>query len=407
MHIRPILSTLARHKTAASLILIEIALSCAILCNAMFIIGTRVSVLSQPSGIAEDVLIDVRVSGIGNVAEADVRTQEDLAVLRQLPGVTSAAVVNQVPFQAGSWNTLVSTEPDGRGTSLVASQYNFGRGALETFGLTLVAGRDFLPEEHIASESLRGKEDLSHLKIPVILNQAVADRLFPEGQAAGRSIYMGPYLITVVGVVDTLKRATMMGGDRDASVIFPMEMNYNDGGFYLLRVADPAQRADVMTAAVRALERNDPNRLIREPRTYASVRDQHFSADRDMVGLLVIVCVLLLLVTALGIVGLASFWVGQRTRQIGIRRALGATRGQILGYFLTENVLLTSGGIVLGMLLTYGLNQWLMGQYALPRLPWMWLPVGALVLWLLGLASVYGPARRAAGIAPAVATRAA
>ena len=88
-----------------------------------------------------------------------------------------------------------------------------------------------------------------------------------------------------------------------------------------------------------------------------------------MAWLLVAVCVGLLVVTALGIVGLASFWVQQRTKQIGIRRALGATRRQILRYFQTENLLLATIGIVLGMLGAYGLNQLLMGQYELPRLP--------------------------------------
>ena len=124
-----------------------------------------------------------------------------------------------------------------------------------------------------------------------------------------------------------------------------------------------------------------------------------------MIGLLLIVSGLLLLVTALGIIGLASFWVQQRTKQIGIRRALGATRAQILRYFQTENFLLAGIGIVVGMLLAYLLNQWLMGRYELPRLPLLYLPVGAVLLWLLGQIAVFGPARKAASIPPAVATR--
>jgi hypothetical protein len=113
-----------------------------------------------------------------------------------------------------------------------------------------------------------------------------------------------------------------------------------------------------------------------------------------MIGLLIAVSVLLLAVTALGIVGLASL-VQQRTKQIGIRRALGATRGQILRYFQTENFLLATLGIVLGMLLAFGINQWLMGSYELPRLPWYYLPVGAAALWGLGQSPCSaGPARR-------------
>jgi putative ABC transport system permease protein len=124
-----------------------------------------------------------------------------------------------------------------------------------------------------------------------------------------------------------------------------------------------------------------------------------------MMWLLVAVCIALLVVTALGIVGLASFWVQQRTKQIGVRRALGATRGQILRYFQTENFLLATLGIVIGMMLAYGINQLLMGKYELPRLPAIYLPIGAVVLWLLGQLAVFGPARRASAVPPAVATR--
>ena len=126
-----------------------------------------------------------------------------------------------------------------------------------------------------------------------------------------------------------------------------------------------------------------------------------------MVWMLVAVILALLVVTALGIVGLASFWVQQRTKQIGVRRALGATRSQILRYFQTENFLLATIGIVLGMLFAYAINQLLMGKYELPRLPLLYLPVGAVLLWLLGQIAVYGPARKAASVPPAVATRSA
>jgi putative ABC transport system permease protein len=126
-----------------------------------------------------------------------------------------------------------------------------------------------------------------------------------------------------------------------------------------------------------------------------------------MAWLLGAVCMGLLLITALGIVGLASFWVQQRTKQIGIRRALGATRGQILRYFQIENFLIAGIGIALGMLLAFGLNQLLMSKYELPRLPLLYLPAGALILWLLGQLAVLGPARRAAMVPPAIATRSA
>jgi len=124
-----------------------------------------------------------------------------------------------------------------------------------------------------------------------------------------------------------------------------------------------------------------------------------------MAWLLAAVCLALLVVTALGIVGLASFWVQQRMPTIGIRRALGATQMQILRYFQTENFLLTTAGIAIGMVGAYTINRLLMAHYELPALPLVYLPVGALVLWGLGQLAVLGPALRAATLPPVAVMR--
>jgi putative ABC transport system permease protein len=117
------------------------------------------------------------------------------------------------------------------------------------------------------------------------------------------------------------------------------------------------------------------------------------------------VIVALMVVTAFGIVGLASFWVQQRTRMIGTRRAMGATKGQILRYFQLENFLLSTVGIALGMAGAFGLSLVLMNSYEMPRLPLLYLPIGALALWSLGQLAVLAPARRAAALPPVAALR--
>ncbi|MDQ2972666.1 MAG: FtsX-like permease family protein, partial [Pseudomonadota bacterium] len=139
--------------------------------------------------------------------------------------------------------------------------------------------------------------------------------------------------------------------------------------------------------------------------TYTQIRAQYFQRDADMIGLLIASVLGLLFVTALGITGLANFWVQQRTRSIGIRRAIGATRADILHYFQTENFLIVSFGIVFGMILAFAINLTLMKFYELPQLPLYYLPIGALVLWLLGQLAVLGPALRASHVPPVVATR--
>jgi len=408
MDIRPILSTLRRHKTAAALIVLEIALACAIVCNALFLIGNRIETLHRPSGIAESELVTVSLGGIGQQVNAAARTREDLAALRAVPGVRNATVLNQVPFVHYSSNTSLSLTPDQERPTLNAAQYMAEEGTLQTLGLQLVGGRDFTPDEYLDLEIAKTDRDAQKKGTAIILNRATAEKMFPGQNALGKTLYIGQIPVRVVGIVDTLARPAATSGlaEIDYAMLLPLRLNYTKG-LYVLRVTDPARRQEVLTAATAALMKVDNSRLVLKQQTYAEIRDDYFQGDRAMVWLLGAVCIALLIVTALGIVGLASFWVQQRTKQIGIRRALGATRGQILRYFQTENFLLASTGIVLGMLLAYAINQWLMGKYELPRLPLYYLPFGAFTLWLLGQIAVFAPARRAAAVPPAVATRSA
>ena len=402
MDIRPILSTLRRHKTAASLIVLEVALTCAIVCNALFLVSQRVEKISQPSGLAEKELVVVRVSGIGKQTDAMARTREDLASLRAIPGVTSVTRASQLPFRTSSSNSGISLTPEQEKPTIHSTMYYVNENALPTLGLNLVAGRDFQPGEFVDREEAM-KAFPNDKAVAGIFSKAAADRLSPGTSAVGKTFYIGTQPVHVVGVVEHLATPTGWDDNTDMSLQLPMRTTFTEG-LYLLRT-DPQRRQEVLTAALAALERNDPNRLVREKLTYEEQRDSYFKNDRAMVGLLITVCVALLVVTALGIVGLASFWVQQRSKQIGIRRALGATRGQILRYFQTENFLLATVGIVLGMLAAYAINLALMNTYELPRMPLVYLPVGAVLLWLLGQVAVFGPARRAAAVPPAVATR--
>ena len=295
--------------------------------------------------------------------------------------------------------------------TLSTSTYLGGPQLLEALDLTLVAGRDFNPDEFIEWDAFSAPN--SEVGIPAaIITAAMVEEMWPDASPAevlGREFYSwGPTPIRVVGVVERFVRPNDFGDQGYAfASLFPVKVPYTLGGNYLIRVDDPARRAEVLAAAKAAILANNPSRIILEDSsmTMEQMRSDYYRQDRAMAWLLVAVIVALLVVTALGIVGLASFWVAQRTKQIGVRRALGATRGQILRYFQTENFLLATVGIVIGMLLAYGINQLLMGKYELPRLPAMYLPIGAVVLWLLGQLSVLGPARRAASVPPAVATR--
>ncbi len=408
MDIRPILSTLLRHKTAAALIVVEIALSCAIICNALFLIGNRVERINLHSGIADNELVRIQITGIGEDENAAALTRADMTALRGLPGVKAAVASNQVPFSNSSWNTSVGLQPDQDRPTAGLTMYMGDEHFLPTFGPTLVEGRNFNPEEIQEWDVI----DAPGADIPppaVIITRKAAEKLFPGESALGKRIYVSQDQPTpIVGVIDHLIRPSDQGGpaEKEFSMILPVRLPYTVGSNIMLRT-DPDRREEVLAAAKAALKANGPNRIILEDntKTVEALRREYYQGDRAMVWLLVAVCVALLVVTALGIVGLASFWVQQRTKQIGVRRALGATRGQILRYFQIENFLLATLGIAIGMVMAYGINQLLMGRYELPRLPLTYLPVGAAALWLLGQVAVFWPARRAAAVPPAVATR--
>jgi putative ABC transport system permease protein len=408
MDIRPILSTLRRHKITASLLILQIALTCAIVCNTVFLIHQRLQQMDIASGIAEHELLQIKFAYIGDRPDAYAQAQTDLATLRQIAGVQAVALANQLPLSGYAMsNSGIKLRPQQQQTSLEVASY-YGQNLLATLGVRLIAGRDFQPDELVDLKSALPalhSGDMKNLPHTVIIDEAVAARLWQGQNALGKTIYFGNDIpMQVVGVSSPLARPDSLQMGAQNSIVFPIRLTATEGGSYVIRTTS-GDREQVLKSALAALKRLDPNRIVLEQRTYDELRQGYFQDDRAMAGMLAGVIVALLIVTALGIAGLASFWVGQRRRTIGVRRALGATRGNILHYFQTENFLLATIGIALGMVLAYGINLFLMLHYELPRLPAIYFPVGAIALWLIGQLAVLGPALRAAAVPPVVATR--
>jgi putative ABC transport system permease protein len=408
MDILPILSTLRRHKLTSWLLILEIALTCAIVCNAVFLIGQRLQRMDMPSGVAEHELLQIQVADVTAPSNPYARLAEDVAVLRQVPGVISVASSNQVPFGNSSSNGNIRLDPAQPERTLNATTY-FGENLVPTLGTRLVSGRDLQPDDFVEVEAALkalGTGDSKSLPHVTLITRALAERLWPGQNPLGRIIYLTPTVgLRVVGVLDSLVRPNAYDEAKaQYTTVVPIRMGANKDQSYLIRTR-PEDRANVLAAALAALKKAGPQRVVTTQRSFDEVRRKFFQDDRAMAGMLVGVIAALLIVTALGIVGLASFWVAQRRRTIGVRRALGATRRNILNYFQTENFLLATVGIALGMVLAYGINLFLMLHYELPRLPAVYFPVGAIVLWLIGQLAVLGPALRAAAVPPVVATR--
>lgn len=404
MQIKPILIALRRHKLATFLIAMEIALACAVLCNAVFLIAHRLSAMDINSGVDEASLGTVAVTGFDPKQTGDLNARMK-AGLAAIPGVESVHVISSVPF-GHQWGVFgISLDQAGKQRGGVIEAYQGGPGTPKALGLKLVAGHMPTISDY---QPLQGS-DYFPRSSRVLITQALAKKLWPDQSPLGKSFWADPYQFQVIGVVANLSVSQYTEyGERGAEwcVFVPAQPGGLLTGTYLLR-AKPKDLNRVMVQARSKVARIAPEVVLDHynSHTVGYLRQRFFKNDRAMAGLLAGVIVALLGVTALGIVGLASFWVGQRRKQIGVRRALGATRGAILRYFQAENFLIVTLGIALGMVAAYGLNLLLMQYYEVPRLPLEYLPLGAVALWLLGQLAVLSPALRASRVPPVVATR--
>lgn len=410
--IGPILSALARHKTSTVLIVLQVALTLAVASNALFIVSTRFIHLSRPSGTDESHLFVIRNNWKTGQepSQIDAQIRADLAALRKVPGVRDAFSSEAFPLEGG-WGLVTDLKlaADQIARPKVAVIYFADEHAIDTLGVSLIAGRNFRADE-IATIGRYGK-----VRAPaIIITESLARKLFAERSSLGRTVYLpgGPALI--IGVLRSLQGpyagsgATTRPFDED-NILFPARSIDPQGLVYLVR-AISADAAPTIRGALGALSAAGNGRLI-DPEhgvlTLPQARAKGYATDRSVALLLSAVSGLLLLATAGGIVGLSSFWVSQRRTQIGIRRALGATAGDILSYFHVENFLIVTGGIILGSLFAILANLTLMKFYGLTRLPASALLVGALAVWVLGQIAAYGPARTAAKLPPVAAMRSA
>ena len=407
MEIRPILSALMRNKTGGLLVAIQVALSLAILANALYVVQLRMTVMQRSSGIADEAGVFMITSEPVTAAshiEQMAQQQRESSTLRGLAGVLAVAKVNQVPLSRSGWTAGYAT--DRRQTQTVASAavYTTPDSLVSTWGLRLVAGRDFGPDDVMEDDPSVNNT----IPRTIMVTRALAEKAYPGTSAIGKELLQGAgdtaLSARIIGVVDRLQTpAAQISQNGEYAVIMPMRSS-GPSTVYTVH-AEPGQRDRLMGEAAAALRRIAPTPTIITVQSMDEVRQKRYSADKALAWTLIAVSALLLLVTASGIVGIASLWVTQRRKQIGVRRALGARRIDILRYFLTENVMITSAGVLAGVLLGLALNQLLVSQLEMSRLPPGYLVAGAALFWVLGIAAVYGPAWRAASISPATATR--
>lgn len=398
LNIRPVLSALKRSPTGAVLVALQVSITLAVLVNAAWIVHQRIVKIEQPAGINTRDTFAMIVSGAAknfNVAAAE---SEDLAYLRNLPGVVAATASGGIPLTGNGGDTALWLQPGERGRFVIAAEIQGDDQALKTLDVSLVGGRNFRADE--IEPYVPGKQQSPS---EIIVTEALAHALFPHGNALGKTVYGGTSPRTIVGIT-----RNFMGPQLGAPVyntLLSPALPGQYGGYYLLVRTQPGRRNAILRTAKQHIAAAHRYGVVEYTQTLSLAKRQLESGNRNVAILLSIVTTLMVAVCSLGIFGLTTFNVGSRTRQIGTHRALGARQRDVVSHFLVESSLILAGGALLGSVLALMTSDWLTTHYALPRLNVAYLLAGIVGLAIVGELAAWQPARRAARIAPSVATR--
>jgi putative ABC transport system permease protein len=406
MEIRPIMSAMRRNKVGAIVIAVQMAITLAIMCNALFIIQQRLAYSHRPTGADEANVFAITNQWVGTPPDLAARGKTDVALLRGLPGVIDATASNSYVMGDSGSNEGITLKPDQKEPSGNAAEYYGDDHFLQSSGLKLSGGRNFNVDE--LSDKKAYNDGV--VAAQAMITRVLAEKLFPGKNAVGQIFYLPPDTVPkqVVGVIDRLQvpwTDTWTATFTDNSIVMPFRYA-SEYSYYIVRVK-PGQIRAVMKAAEKVLMDANRARVLVKNIALDDARIEAYKDDHGLAVILGVVCAALVAVTAFGIVGLTSYWVAQRRRQIGIRRALGATKNAIVRYFQTENFLIAAGGAALGVAMAVSLNLWMVTAFQMQRLNIGYALIGAVVVLLLGQASVLWPALKAASIPPALATRAA
>jgi len=402
MELGPIWRALMRNKTSYVLIALQIAVTMAIMVNAINIIQERSTQMARPTGVDEANIFYLSSVVFDPEADFEAQIAADLDAIRNFPGVHNAILSNSVPLHGGGWSEGLRLEPDPTLDSTGAAVFFADEHGIDTFGINLIAGRNFEPSEATWYDFDRG--DWPAL---TIVSAAMAEEMFPDlalNDILGKTMYIHDTKpIQIIGITERMQAAWSSWSGVERSMLVPSKRG-SSGVRYVIR-AEPGYRDEIMPQIEEMLASSGADRIIRNMRTMEQARARSYLQDSSMVKILVFIVSVLTAVTGLGIVGLASFSVARRTKQIGTRRALGATRPAILRYFMLENFVISTVGVVGGAAIAVGINMWMVNAFGLQRISWYLIPAAMLTLWLVGQLAVFGPARRASMVSPALATR--
>jgi putative ABC transport system permease protein len=398
MEFGPIIRALKRNKIRFALIVLQIAITLAVVTNAITMINGANEKMNKKSGFDDDNIVWVQTKPF-SPAFKDLNyrisaVNADLRTLRGIPGVVAAANTNFLPWQGGGSSGEISASGGDRSKFRTQMYYNTP-GILQTLGVHLVSGRD-LRESDI--------DDDPNSKAPstAVISKDLEKLLFKGQSAVGKQLLeTGDTVVNVVGTFDPFYNP--YGWPiHEYAVMYAGHVSRR-GALYLVRIAPGKMKQVVPMIEQRMLQTNNGRNI--DMKTINEIKDNYFTEGRIVKWGMSVVIALIVLITGLGIVGVTSFSVTERRKQIGTRRALGATKGAVLRYFLLENWIVTNAGLILGILATYGLNILLVTKTGAAKLDWRFLLAAVVLLWVQGIIATLIPAMRATRFSPVLATR--
>ncbi len=402
--IAPIFSAMMRNKGSVSLIIIQIALTLAIVSNATFIISERIAMMQRDTGLPIEEIFSVSSFFFDERVDSIDQIRLDAQRVREMPGVISATAINQVPLSGSGDSWMMRDKRVNQGAKNVSTGvYRGDEHTLKTLGQVVSQGRDFTADDVVF---WRGNVEMPKV---AIVTQALAQELFPDQNALGKYIYNGPEdtaePIEIVGIVEQMQGSWVHSDIVEKNIFLPALSEWNS--LTLVVRAEQSALASIALEMEDTLLGLEKNRVIGEPRTMVIMKERSYQRDRLMTNMLMIIVVVLIFITALGIAGVSIFNVNRRRKQIGTRRALGASKGNIVSYFMTESALIATVGISVGTILTFALNSFLMKQFSTTSLSLEYVILTMVGIVVISQISAYWPAKKATHISPAIATRSA
>jgi putative ABC transport system permease protein len=382
-------------RMRAILLVSEVALACMLLIGAGLLLRSFLGILDidlgfQPSRAAA---ISIRYDEGGNEAQRGAVLQEILRQVTALPGVESAAITDMLPLGRNrSWNFSPEGKVFPKGKSPDALVEVVTPGYFRTMGIHMMEGRDFNWQDTSSSEGV------------FIINETAARRCWPGQDPVGRlSQGPGTGVKRVIGVVSDVSETTIENSGVP-EIYVPATQNWPVGAELVVRTKLPPNA--LSSSVMKTLRDINPGQPAAEFRPLQHLVD-HANSPRRFVVLLVTSFALLgLLLASLGLYAVISYSANRRVREIGIRMALGAEKGDVLRMVLGQGLKLALIGVAIGIAGALALTRFLASMLfgVKPTDPLTFVVV-SLILVAVALVACYVPARRAAKVDPMVALR--